>query len=230
MAHRSVSEVMTADVATVAENTPFKDVAAVMAARRVSALPVLDADRRVAGLVSEADLMRKTEAQEDPHARRLPWWRRHGWRRKARGVTARQLMTSPVFTIGPGASVVEAARSMDRHQVKRLPVTDAGGHLTGIVSRRDLVKIFLRPDPEIEDEIRHEVFEGYLWTNPVLVQVSVTDGVVTLAGEVEKKSMIPVAVRMAESVDGVVAVVDKLTFGIDDTVGALPAEPDPRDY
>lgn len=230
MAHRSVSDVMTKDVATVAEGTPFKDVAAVMAARRVSALPVLDMDRHVAGLVSEADLMRKTEAQEDPHAPRLSWWRRHAGRRRALGVTARQLMTSPAVTIRPGASVVEAARSMDRHQIKRLPVTDEGGHLAGIVSRRDLVKIFLRPDPEIEDEIRRDVLTGYLWTNPALVRVSVTDGVVTLAGEVEKKSMLPIAIRMAESVDGVVAVVDQLTFGVDDTGSRLPDEPVPRNY
>ena len=111
--------------------------------------------------------------------------------------------------------MVAAARLMERRRVKRLPVTGPDGHLAGIVSRCDLVRVFLRPDGEIRDEIIGEVFSDSMGTNPVLVRVSVTEGMVTLAGEVENKSMIPLAVRL--SVDGVVDVADELTCAVDDT-------------
>ena len=111
---------------------------------------------------------------------------------------------------------------------KRLPVTGPGARLEGIVSRCDVVRVFLRPDTEIRDEIIDEVFTDYLGTNPALVHVTVTEGVVTLAGEVGKKSMIPFAVRMSRSVDGVVDVADELTFTVDDT--RLPPVPDLTSY
>ena len=217
MSHRTVGEVMTSDVVTTSADTPFKELAALMARRFVSALPLLDASGRLAGVVSEADLLPKQEFQDDPKARPLPWRRRWLWRARAAGTVAADLMTSPAVTIGAEESVVAAARLMERRKVKRVPVTSADGHLAGIVSRCDLVRVFLRPDSEIRDEIIREVFTDYLRTNPVLVRVDVTEGMVTLAGEVEKKSMIPLAVRMSRSVDGVVDVADELTFAVDDT-------------
>jgi CBS domain-containing protein len=215
---------MTSDVVTTGMDTPFKELAALMARRGVSALPVLDASGRLAGVVSEADLLPKQEFQDDPKAGPLPWWRRWLRRDRTAGTIATDLMSSPAVTIGAQESVVAAARLMERHKVKRLPVTGPDGRLAGIVSRGDLVRVFLRPDPEIRDEITREVFTDYLGTNPVLVRVSVTEGMVTLAGEVEKKSMIPLAVRMSRSVDGVVDVTDELTFAVDDT--HLPPGPD----
>lgn len=228
MSHRTVREVMTTDVATVGVDTPFKELAALMARRRVSALPVLATGGQLAGVVSEADLLTKQEFQEDPEARPLPWWRRWPARRRTAGTTAAELMTSPAVTIGPEESVVAAARLMDRRRVKRLPVTGPDGHLAGIVSRCDLVRAFLRPDAGIRDEIIGEVFAHYLGTNPALVRVTVTEGMVTLAGEVGKKSMIPLAVRMSRSVDGVVDVASELTFAVDDT--RLPPVPDLSSY
>lgn len=222
MSHRSVRDVMTAEVATVTEDTPFKELAAVMASRHVSALPVVGRDGRVAGIVSEGDLLPKEEAKEDLQARPLPWWRRFAERARARGLTARDLMTSPPVTIADSASVVAAARLMDRSHVKRLPVTGDGGRLVGIVSRCDLVGVFVRPDQAIAEEIRREVFADCLRCNPALIRVTVAEGVVTLAGEVANKSMVPAAVRMARSVDGVVEVVGKLTYAEDDTVPQRP--------
>jgi CBS domain-containing protein len=227
MARRCVADVMTRDVATVTEGTPFKEIAVIMAGRGVSALPVIDERGRVTGIVSEADLLPKEEFQQDMTGRPLPRRRRWGRGRQARAVTARQAMTSPAVTIGPDASVVEAARSMDLHHVKRLPVTGPDSQLAGIVSRRDLVRIFVRPDQEIAAEIRGEVLGGYLGINPALVQVSVTEGMVTLAGEVERKSLVPIAGQLALSVDGVVAVDNQLVFAVDDTVPQGP-EPDER--
>jgi CBS domain-containing protein len=217
MAHRTVREVMTAEVATVTDAAPFKEVVAILAGRGVSALPVLDSGGRVAGIVSEIDLLRKEEYQEDPTARRPPRWRHRAARARADGVTAGDLMTSPAVTIRPDASVVEAARALDRQHVRRLVVIDGDGNLVGIVAPPDLLKVYLRSDEEIGDEIVHEVITEYLGTDPERVAVTVAGGRVTLAGEVEKKSMIRLAVKMAHSVDGVVSVAEALSYAIDDT-------------
>lgn len=228
MSHRKVRAVMTADVVTARTDTPFKELARRLAPRRVSALPVLDADGNLAGMVSEADLLAKQAFQEDPNARPLPWWRRWLARDRTAGTTASDVMTSPAVTIGPAESVVAAARLMERHKIKRLPVTGADGKLVGIVSRGDLVRVFLRPDPEIRDEIIGDVFTDFLGTNPALVRVEVIEGVVTLGGEVGKKSMIPFAVHMSRSVDGVVDVIAGLSYAEDDT--RQPPVPDLTSY
>jgi CBS domain-containing protein len=228
MAHRTVREVMTAEVVTVAEHTPFKELAGILAARDITALPVLDARGRVAGIVAEIDLLRKEEYQEDPSAGRLP--RRHyrAGRARAAGLTAADVMSSPPVTVAPDASVVEAARALDRHRVRHLIVTDDEGRLAGIVAPRDLLKVYLRSDDEIRTEIMHDVITNYLGTDPARAKVGVADGVVTLGGEVEKKSMIRLAVKMARSVDGVIDVVDTLAYAIDDS--RLPSASDLADH
>lgn len=215
MTHRRVREVMTDDVAYAHEDTPFKEIVQVLADRGISALPVLDELGRVAGVVSEVDLLRKEEYQENGK-RPSRWWHRAS-RAKAAGVTARDVMTTPAITIGPDATVVQAARSLDSHHVKRMPVVDEGDHLEGIVSQRDLLRVFLRPDEAIRDEVRSEVFDAFLATNLAMVHVDVAEGVVTLGGEVETKSMVPIAVRLTHAIDGVVDVVDQLGFAVDDT-------------
>jgi osmotically-inducible protein OsmY len=130
--------------------------------------------------------------------------------------------------ISSDASVVDAARYMDRADAGWLVATGARGELAGIISRGDVMSVFLRPDEDIKDEIVREVFTGYLGTNTALVQVRVADGMVTLGGEVENKSMIPVAIRMARSVDGVVGVNAGLSFAVDDT--RLPRTADLTGY
>lgn len=218
MSHHTVSEVMTGRVVTVTEETPFKALAVLMARRRISALPVLGRAGRVTGVVTEADLLAKQESKDDPLARRLPWWRRWAHHGKARGLTARDVMTPRPATIAPGESVVAAARALDRRATGHLLVTWPGGELAGIVSRSDLLAVLTRPDRDIEDEITRDVFTTYLRTNPALVHVHVTGGVATLSGEVTEKSMIPAAVQMSGSVDGVVDVKDQLTYAVDDTI------------
>jgi CBS domain-containing protein len=217
MGHRKVSDVMTADVVTVTEDTPFKDVAGIIAGRGVSAVPVLGAEGRVTGVVSEMDLLRKEEYQDDPGAKRAPRWGHHGARRRAAGVTARDVMTSPPMTIAPDASIVAAARALDRHHVRRLVVITADGWLAGIVTLSDLLKVYLRSDAEIREEILQKVIAGSLGCDPARARVAVRQGVVTLAGYVEKKSMIGLAVGMSRAVDGVVDVIDQLGYTVDDT-------------
>ncbi|MFC7040641.1 CBS domain-containing protein, partial [Nonomuraea rubra] len=133
--------------------------------------------------------------------------------RKSLGETAGALMTSPAHVTTPDAAIVTAARLMDRHGVKRLPVVDPDGRLAGIVSRRDLIKVFLRRDQDIEQEVR-EALHGR-------ADVTVTDAVVTLTGTYAERSHAVTAVRLAENIDGVVAVRDELAWKHDD-IADLP--------
>ncbi len=215
MTHRTVRTVMTASVATVSLDTPFKGLAAIMAEHGVNALPVLDAQGRIAGIVSQSDLIRKEEYQHDPAARRPPP-HDHRHHAQAAGLTARDLMSSPAITITSGASIVAAARAFDRGHVSHLVVTEADGTLAGIVTPRDLLKVYLRTDDDIRSEILGEVTK-YLGSDPDRAEVAVLDGIVTLRGEVERKSMVPLAARMTRSVDGVVHVVNQLAYAIDDS-------------
>jgi CBS domain-containing protein len=215
MTHRPVRAVMTATIATVSLDTPFKAVAAIMAEHQLSALPVLDREGRIAGVVSESDLMRKEEYQDDPSVRRPPHSHHH--RAQAESLTARQVMSSPAITISPDASIVAAARAFDRAHVSHLVVTEADGTLAGIVTPLDLLRVYLRTDREIQHEILNEVITSYLGCDPGRAEVAVADGMVTLRGEVERKSMVQLAARMARSVDGVVDVVNQLAYAVDDT-------------
>jgi CBS-domain-containing membrane protein len=222
---RRVREVMTHDVVTVDEHAPFKDVAALITERRVSAVPVLDREGRVLGIVSEADLLLKEEFPEGSASRRLFQGRRQRIdRAKAAGDTAAELMTAPAVTVGPDASVAEAARLLDRHGIKRLPVVDPAGPLLGIVSRADLLKVFLRPDADIAADVRLQVLMLGMWMDPDTVVVDVRDGVVTLTGQLERRSLIPITVRLVRGLDGVVDVVDRLTFELDDTPIMVPSD------
>jgi CBS-domain-containing membrane protein len=134
-------------------------------------------------------------------------------------------MTSPAVTIGPDASIAKAARLLHRHQIKRLPVLDPAGPLLGIVSRADLLKVFLRSDAEIAAQVRQRVLRRALWVDPDTVGVEVRDGVVTLTGQLERASLIPILVNLVRGLDGVVGVVDRLSFEFDDRTITVPTVP-----
>ena len=222
---RSVRDVMTSDVVTVDEQASFKEIAALITGRRVSALPVLDADGRVLGIVSEADLVLKEEFPEGPAGGRLFQGRRQREdRAKAAGETAAELMTSPAVTVGPDATVAEAARLLHRHSIKRMPVVDPAGPLLGIVSRADLLKVFLRSDADLAQAVRQEVLLRAMWMDPDTVVVDVRDGVVTLTGQLERRSLVPIVVALVRGLDGVVGVVDRLTYELDDTPIMVPSD------
>jgi CBS-domain-containing membrane protein len=200
-----VADVMTTAVATVEGTAAFKDVVRIMQERKVSAVPVVDGGRRVVGVVSEADLLPKEEFRDsDPD--RYTQLRRLSDLAKAGSVTAAELMTSPALTTTADATLAQAAREMARARVKRLPVVDDGGRLLGIVSRADLLKVFLRTDEEIAEEVRREVV-AYLFPAPAsAVRVEVGEGIVTLGGRVHDTSLVPVAARLVRAVEGVVDV------------------------
>ncbi|MFE9454823.1 CBS domain-containing protein [Streptomyces sp. NPDC006739] len=176
-----VSNVMTQTVAAVGRRAPFKEIVQLMQDWRVSALPVIEGEGRVVGVVSEADLLPKEELRDDPDAGCLQL-RQLVDVAKAAALTAGDLMSSPAVTVRAAATLAEAARIMAREGVKRLPVVDEAELLTGVVSRADLLKVFLRDDEDIAGEVRREI-ASYLFPPPTsTVQVEVHDGVVTLTG------------------------------------------------
>ncbi|WP_031171698.1 CBS domain-containing protein [Streptosporangium roseum] len=216
----SVKDVMTQRVISVGEDACFKDIAELLVTHAVSAVPVLDSDGHVTGVVSEADLLYREEGRERFHgASRPPQIRPDQGPEadKARGRVARELMTAPAVTVSMDVPVAAAGRLMEHHGVKRLPVLDGHGHLAGIVSRHDLLKVFTRADRDIEREVRVEVLVRSLWMDTSRVQVAVQDGVVTLSGRMILRRDVQTAVWMTRQVNGVVDVVDDLAWDRDDT-------------
>ncbi|MEV7323287.1 CBS domain-containing protein [Streptomyces sp. NPDC093970] len=206
-----VSDVMTHTVLALHHGAAFKEIVTALQQWKVSAAPVLDDDGRVVGVVSEADLLRKEETCDGAPVRyddSLPDDFRST---KARSVTVEELMTVPAVTVHPEATLPEAARSMARHGVKRLPVVDANGLLKGVVSRSDLLKVFLREDEDIAEEIRHTIVPHLFADSVGPIRVAVNGGVVTLTGRVTDTTLIPVAVGWVRSVDGVIVVDCALT-------------------
>lgn len=214
--YSTVSDVMTPDVVTVRPDTPYKEITSLLSRRGISAVPVVDESGAPMGVVSEADLLRKqVERGEESGEGAAPF----GWpheRLKARAENAAGLMTTPVATARPDWTVVQAAREMDRHHIKRLVVVDESDRVIGIVSRADLLRVFLRRDEEIRQEIRDEILTAILRLSGQEVQVQVHDGVVTLRGEVERRSTAQIAERLARSVDGVVSVRPMIDYAVDD--------------
>lgn len=219
----TVQDVMTTDVVTVRFATSYHDIVALMATRGVSAVPVVDNFDRVLGVVSEADLLRKIEYGSEGAPRFFEWRTRKKEKVKANAGTAAELMSAPAVTVLPTASLTSAAKVLDHEHVKRLPVVNDLGRLVGIVSRRDLLKVYLRPDDAIRDDIAVDVLQRVLQLGPAEVQVKVAEGVATLTGEVDRKSTAQIAVHLSRAVPGVIEVVDRLSFAYDDTVVAATA-------
>ncbi|MFG2290366.1 CBS domain-containing protein [Streptomyces sp. NPDC048595] len=201
MRHRSVADLMTPQAVVAQPGTPFREIARLLHEYDITAVPVVDEDERPVGVVSEADLLRRPS---DERGR----------------TTAGAIMTSPAVVARPDWSAVQAARTMEERKVKRLPVVDDAGRLIGVISRSDLVQLFLRRDRAIQEEILEDILTRTLGIAPSAVTVDVADGTVTLSGTVERRSLVPIAVRLCESVDGVVEVIDRLTAEEDDADGA----------
>ncbi|MFF2009581.1 CBS domain-containing protein [Streptomyces sp. NPDC058195] len=197
MRRMKVGRLMTDDVVCALPDTSFREAAKLLAEHDVTGLPVVDEDDHVVGVVSESDLLAR------------------------RALTARELMSTPAVTVHAEEAVAEAARIMVRRGVERLPVVDEEERLVGIVTRRDLLRVFLRPDAEVRDRIRDDVISDVPDLPDDAVDVRVLDGVVTLMGHVRRPDQAVTIVRLAERVEGVVTVVDRLSV----SVGAAPRAP-----
>ncbi|WP_432117807.1 CBS domain-containing protein [Streptomyces sp. bgisy032] len=200
---------MTRNVVQARRTTPFKEVVRLLDQHRISGLPVLDDDDKVLGVVSGTDLVRAQaqRADRDPSA----------------AVTAADVMSSPAITVHPEQSVPDAARLMERRGVERLPVVDEEDRLIGIATRRDLLRVFLRTDDDIRRQVTDEVLAGALGLPAGAVRVLVRDGVVTLEGRVELRSQVPEAVHAVWRLEGVVGVMNALTYRVDDCAPPVAA-------
>lgn len=214
-----VRDLMTADVVTVRPTTPIKDAARLLVEHRISGMPVVDGGR-VVGVISEGDLIVK-EHGADPVERR-PLARIFGDSPETRAqlakivaLTAGDAMTAPAITISADALVAEAAATMMRRGVNRLPVVD-GDELVGVVSRADIVRAFVRTDEELAEAIREDVLYKTLWLDPSLFEVVVTKGKARIRGQVERRSEADVIERIAMMVPGIVGVENELTWTLDD--------------
>ncbi|MEV0489751.1 CBS domain-containing protein [Streptomyces atratus] len=216
MRHRDIGELMTRGVVTVPGNAAFKDIVRTLTEHQVSAVAVVDDAGHPLGVVSEGDLLPKSADQGD-FLRSLPTPEPQE-REKAEGTRAEELMSAPAVCARADWTVAEAARLMEAQSVRRLLVVDEADTLVGIVSRRDLLKIFLRDDDAIRHEITGDVLDLTLRQDPGAITVEVTDGRVELNGSVRFKSLIPVIERLCRTVDGVVHVAQHLGYAVDDDV------------
>lgn len=206
-----VKDVMTSPVVAVERGTSFKDMAALLRKHRISALPVVDSDAKLIGIVSEADLLAR-EALSGEHGGLITGLLHHRDQQRADRVTAGDLMTSNVVTVRPDDTVEQAARLMYHLQVKRLPVTDAGGYVVGIISRTDALAVYDRPDDQIRAEIVNNVILREFLIDPAVFRVTVADGVVTLKGTPDTAELGRNLVRRIRNVRGVVALRDELAY------------------
>ncbi|WP_037889335.1 CBS domain-containing protein [Streptomyces sp. NRRL S-87] len=186
----TVDDVMTHAVVSVAQGAMVKEIVETMQRWRISALPVVSAEGRVLGVVSEADLLRKAEGTDTSH-----------------DICAGQLMTVPPLTVRRYATITGAARLMARGHLKRLPVVDDDDRLVGVVSRGDLLKIYLRSDEDIAEEVREVLMKQLIpGGGSAVVRVHVDHGLVRLTGSIPDPAMHDVLVRATRSVPGVVDV------------------------
>ena len=201
--HRTVEDVMTTPVVTADRLTPYKEIARLLAEHQISGLPVLVDGWQVVGVVSEADLLAAQDKTAQHKTAAHP------------GLTARELMTAPAVTIHPDATIPAAVRMMNTHHVRMLPVTGADRQLIGILSPRDVLSVFLRPDADIARDVR-QVLDEIPITHTAGVIVTVRHGVVTLAGTIRPatggpQDLIPLVTGLIWDVDGVVDVVTRLS-------------------
>ncbi|MFE2752296.1 CBS domain-containing protein [Actinosynnema sp. NPDC059335] len=212
----TVASLMTREIVTAEPDTPFKHLARLLTGHGISAVPIVDADGRPVGVVSEADLLTK---QEHPHDARRSWLSGPGAghrRRKAEGTTAADVMTSRVVTTTTGTPISTAAHELRSAGVRRLFVVDQDGRLVGVLARRDALKAFTIDDEVLREEILRTVFERVLWLEPIGVDVRVEHGVVTLRGMLDRRSDVVTAERVTRVMPGVVDVRSELTYAWDD--------------
>lgn len=214
-------EIMTSPVITVTPETSFREIVMLMLRHRVSGLPVVDDTGRLLGIVTEADLIHKEE-QPSPQPPIIGWHGRSLWlerlvdrHQKANGTTARDLMTENVVTATEEASAHDLAHLMLARGVNRVPIV-RDGRVMGIVTRADILKVFVRTDATLAADIRNALIHD-LWIDPAGLTITCTNGVVTISGQVDRHSDREFVKKWIKSIDGVVGLnADGLTYRMDD--------------
>lgn len=191
-----VSQVMTADPVTVRAGTTVKVALRLLDENEVSSLPVVDANGRICGVVSEADLIRDLvgpdqRLHELPLAEPVP---PHGW-------LVDDVMTTHAITVHPTTDLADAVDLVTSTGIKCLPVVDGDNHVVGVVSRRDVVRMLARADETLEQEVDALLVAAGMrdWL------VDVHDGVAEITGpESERERLL--AKALVRAVPGVVSV------------------------
>lgn len=223
--HRTVADVMTRHVHVAGPQTPFKLLVRLIEENRISAVPIVDQNGAPVGVVSESDLLLKERRTDFDERDLLHGRRRRELRAKADGLLASDLMTAPPITVPVTIGLAQAARLMQERNVRRLIVVDERGKIAGIVTRSDLLQVFLRADEELRHEVTDVLIPALMLESPRNLEVDVRWNVVTLEGELDRKSDVDILTRMTAGLDGVVGVVDHLTYRWDDSEPARPRNP-----
>lgn len=224
--HRTVADVMTARVHVAEPSAPFKLLVRLIEENRVSAIPIVDPSGVPVGIVSETDLLHK-ERRHELEAENNPFQlRKHRHERaKAGGLVASELMTSPPITVPADTPLAEAARLMQERNVRRLIVVDGRGRIAGIVTRSDLLQVFLRTDEDLRADVVDRILPAVLIELSEDVTIEVCSNVIKLTGIVERRSDAEILGRLAGDLDGVVGIENRLTYRWDDLAGPLAVHP-----
>jgi CBS domain-containing protein len=199
MQNPTIASVMTSNPFTVPPGADAKTIVKLLTDKTISAVPVVDGEGVPIGVVSGADLPRK----------------------EGNLVHAKDLMSSPVLAVAVTDSLIFAARALSHHGTHRLFVLDHG-KLVGVVSRRDVLEVFLRSDEDIRDEIQREVFQKAPSAGMRSITATVEHGVVTMAGRLERRSEVETARRLVPDIPGVVEVRDQLGYEWNDGPDRCP--------
>lgn len=215
--HHTVAAVMSTPVVTVTPETSFKECVRVLRRKRVSGLPVVDKAGRLVGIISEGDLLNKVE-KRDADSYVLESRRHRLDRARAAALDVRSAMSTEVVSIPPDFPIALAAREMHTRGFKRLPIVDSKGRLVGIVSRGDLLTVFLRTEREVLGDVRKLLVEAEEKHGGRGLKAKVSSGIVELEGSFKEKSRCDAAVRTVTMIDGVVGVRSRMTYDFDDTL------------
>ena len=205
---------MTTDVVAAEPTWSLKQAARAMIEAGVSGLPVVDAQDRVIGIITEADFI-EAEAGRGPGRRRV-FDTVFGDKQTRIPSIVEAAMTSYPIVVDRNTTIAEAARLMADRKVKRLPVVDPAGHLEGIISRADVLVAFARDDAAIVDAVERGVIRRILMLEPSEVSVRVSDGVVRLSGQVPNRSDAKLLEELVGRVEGVVRCDSDLDWSFDD--------------
>jgi len=218
-------DVMTKDVVTVGPETTVGDIAALLVTHRIGAVPVVADDRRLLGIVSQTDLVHRSETGTE---KRRKWWleafadpdakaREYV---KSHGQKAQDVMTRVVVSVSETASLAEVADTLDTHRVRQVPVV-ASGRLVGMVSRADMVRALAevsitapaaRPEGGALQKAIWDQIKTQPWLKTSYVNLAVKDGVVDLWGAVDSEDQRRALRVLVEGVPGVTKVEDNVTL------------------
>ncbi|MDX1432045.1 MAG: CBS domain-containing protein [Gammaproteobacteria bacterium] len=221
-------DIMTGNVVSVLPETRVRDVAALMIEKHISGLPVCNKNGALVGIISEGDLLRRPEIGTEKHRPRWLSFFTSAEEQarefsKSHALHAGDIMSKEVFSVSEDAPLDDVVGLMEKHNIKRVPVTSQG-KLVGIVSRVDIVRALARreeqimsPPPETDAEIRatmNDVLKHEEWAQSAVVNVIVSDGVVHLWGVIDSKEQRQALRVAAENIPGVKSIEEHLTFSL----------------